>query len=450
VSSGANGECDPGYLCTAGDGYSGPAGEGSPDFTGLAVTTDSCVNGWEPSAQPDPTASEITTETVPESSDSAVAALSAGNVWTAGYEFTVAPSETGLHKASFGLIQHWNGKSWTRYSTPFFTNGEGEGTAALDSLSFDKADDGWAVGYLSTVGIINEASNTAPLAEHWNGTSWTASPVLEPVKTFTGDGRTTEDYAELIAVKAISPDDVWAAGWYNNLNTAAGTTSNAFDGSFMEHWNGSSWQVVSIPDQAAGQVEAITAFGTDDVWVTENTADGPVAAHYNGHTWTLTDFAATGNSGIGIGSLSGTSPDSIWAAGSEDLAESADGVPNEIPYLEHWNGTSWSAVPITGVDSVDGPSSLLTSVVAVSATDAWAVGTWNGEVNGLTDGKQYLLLHWNGKDWTISDPPRDGDPDGLLSIAATGSGDVWLTGDQYEYQAGGGADFSPIVLRNCG
>ena len=34
VTSGSNGTCSPAYLCTAGPGYDGPTGLGTPDGTG--------------------------------------------------------------------------------------------------------------------------------------------------------------------------------------------------------------------------------------------------------------------------------------------------------------------------------------------------------------------------------------------------------------------------------
>jgi hypothetical protein len=33
VTSGSNGTCSPGYLCTAGAGYDGPTGLGTPNGT---------------------------------------------------------------------------------------------------------------------------------------------------------------------------------------------------------------------------------------------------------------------------------------------------------------------------------------------------------------------------------------------------------------------------------
>jgi hypothetical protein len=55
----------------------------------------------------------------------------------------------------------------------------------------------------------------------------------------------------------------------------------------------------------------------------------------------------------------------------------------------HWNGTAWSVVPSPN------PAAYLDAylgVDAISAKDAWAVGT--------TNWASTLIAHWNGKAWS--------------------------------------------------
>jgi hypothetical protein len=52
--------------------------------------------------------------------------------------------------------------------------------------------------------------------------------------------------------------------------------------------------------------------------------------------------------------------------------------------IEHWNGTQWCRVPIPEPGTSDG----LTGVATVSATDAWAVGSYGTF--------KTLILHWDG------------------------------------------------------
>ena len=444
VTSGRNGVCQPAYLCTAEQGYSGPVGVGTPDLTGLRVTATGCTAGWAAApAQAVPARTGVVTETTPETWNSSIAVLSPADVWTAGYDLSIAPEQPGLREANLSLVQQWNGKRWTRYPSPDFTDGSGFGSAELLGLSFDRPDDGWAVGFESPGGVTDVGT---PLVAHWNGTRWTPSPVLAPFRAATVNGTTEVAYSELTTVKAISPGDVWAGGWLFALNQP-----DAFDGSFLEHWNGSSWKLVSFPGQAADELRSITAFGQHDVWATEDSSDGPIPLHWNGRSWAESRYAAHGNGGVSIESLSGTSPDSIWATGRDELGVSAAGVPSEIPYIEHWNGQAWSKTSIRDVDSVEGPESVLASVTAVSASDAWAAGLWNGRSGAMYESNAYLLLHWNGRQWTVSKEPQSPLPYGLLAIGASSARNVWITGEQVEYQASGADAFQPYLLRyRCG
>src|SRR5687768_10230504 len=67
------------------------------------------------------------------------------------------------------------------------------------------------------------------LIQHWDGTSWSQVPAP---KLATPN--------ELLAVSAVSSDDVWAVGGYDSGGQA-----------LIEHWNGSAWSVVPHPDPGA-------------------------------------------------------------------------------------------------------------------------------------------------------------------------------------------------------
>lgn len=59
--------------------------------------------------------------------------------------------------------------------------------------------------------------------------------------------------------------------------------------------------------------------------------------------------------------------------------------------LPHWNGKSWSTIPVKDPGSVD-----IDSVTAASATSVWATGAELGAANVTTP----LIMRWNGKTWT--------------------------------------------------
>ena len=71
---------------------------------------------------------------------------------------------------------------------------------------------------------------------------------------------------------------------------------------------------------------------------------------------------------------------SIWASNS--------GVQSAV--IEHWDGTSWSLVP---TPSGTATPQALSSVAALSPTDAWALGFQPGTSNPA-------FQHWDGTAWS--------------------------------------------------
>ena len=90
--------------------------------------------------------------------------------------------------------------------------------------------------------------------------------------------------------------------------------------------------------------------------------------------------------------------------------------------VERWQGRAWRTVP-----SPDRPaeSNFLNAVVALSASDAWAVGLSRSPGGPA----RTLILHWDGRRWAIAASPNAG-PGGnfLVSVAAASARDVWAAG----------------------
>ena len=114
-----------------------------------------------------------------------------------------------------------------------------------------------------------------------------------------------------------------------------------------------------------------------------------------------------------VDALSGTN---AWAVGSSRTATSRTSL------IQRWNGTSWTIV------SSPNPGTLGNSLLGVEAAgpnDIWAVG-WKNSGNGL----QSLLLHYDGTGWTEAAPvPKVGTGDNVLTgVSVVGNDDVWATG----------------------
>jgi hypothetical protein len=69
-----------------------------------------------------------------------------------------------------------------------------------------------------------------------------------------------------------------------------------------------------------------------------------------------------------------------WAVGSTSLG---------VPLIFRWNGRTWKRVPSPNPSPVEGTD--LNGVTALSARNAWAVGG--------TRAFRTLILHWNGSAW---------------------------------------------------
>lgn len=296
-----------------------------------------------------------------------ISALSASTVWTVG-SFDYAP-----------LIEQLSGKSFTVVPSPYVSG-------YLDSVSTDSVSDAWAVG--ATQGNPEE-----PLAEHWDGSSWTVSPT---VSLGTSNGI-------LNGVVALSPSNVWAVGW--SLPAMGGTSQT-----LIEHWDGSSWSIISGPiinEQAI--LTGVAAASPSDIWAvgTQGTI-ATLAEHWNGSTWSIVSTPNTGDGEsllLGVSCVPGTH--TVWSVGTYYLGAGIYGT-----LIERWDGTSWSIVPSPSPGSTD---NRLNSVAASSASTVWAAGYEAGsDVVYKT-----LIEQWNGSTWSVASSPSPDVPgDTLSSVTA--------------------------------
>ncbi len=107
----------------------------------------------------------------------------------------------------------------------------------------------------------------------------------------------------------------------------------------------------------------------------------------------------------------------VWAVG---VALPPGGPARTL--VERWQGRAWRTVP-----SPNRPSggSFLNAVVALSASDAWAVGLSRSPSGPA----RTLVLHWDGRRWAITASPNAGPGDNsLVSVAAASARDVWAVG----------------------
>jgi hypothetical protein len=274
----------------------------------------------------------------------------------------------------------------------------------LSGVSAITATDAWAVGGSGT-------NSTSPgeqtLIERWDGTAWhlVSSPPA--------------DYLHGIAV--IGPSDVWAVG--GELNYGNGHHPYK---PLIEHWNGSQWSIVpgGTTTFLAIELDGVAALAPNDVWAVGvvDVSGGtyrPLMEHWNGTAWqAMTGSVPTGATGgtlAAVTTIPGTNQ--LWAVGS--LTQNT--APNSQGLIEQWDGTAWRiiAAPTLPGGAHVGP---LSGVVALSRTDAWAVGDSIGSDGNVRP----LILRWNGAAWQVVPSPDA--PGSLLGVAAAGAYDVRAVG----------------------
>lgn len=330
----------------------------------------------------------------------AVSALSPTAAWAAGIY--------GGEQFALTLIESWDGTQWREVSSPSIPDFSNHlyGVAALS------ATDAWIVG------ASHQGTGLwKTLALHWDGATWSIVPTPDP-----------GSIDSLNAVAAISSDNVWAVGEVTSSARTAGSQA------MMLHWDGKAWAVVDTGiSEQNGTLSSVVVLAPDDIWAAGSFADKsgtvlqPLFVHFDGKAWK--EVGASDPSGGTIWGMSALAPDDIWAVGSFGALTAAF----------HWDGAGWKRVPTPNPGDGKG-SNTLNAVTAVSAREAWAVGSYS---EGGKD--RALALKWDGKAWTQAPAPSVGDySDVLNAIVAVPGGEMWAVGSTIADASG---DNLPVVLR---
>ncbi len=324
----------------------------------------------------------------------ATAAIAHNDIWAVG-------DVRDASGTASTLAEHFDGTSWSVVSTPSVND-------PLVSVAASASNDVWAIGNQITI-----SDSPTPFIAHWNGTSWSIidSPKLPKNSFLTG-------------VAAPASNNAWVVG--NTFGSANG---------LVEHWDGTSWSIVSSPAFTNVVAFAISADSSSDVWAfgLSNTTGGPEALHFDGTTWTAI-AAANPPHGFEVGGVVALSPTNVWAVGASGTGEPLDTL---VPAAEHWDGTSWSVVPVPNPDQGTRFRDFLTGVAAISANDIWAVGVTH--TGTLTE-------HWDGTSWSVIRSPDPGKVTNSLSgVTALSDGTVAAVGLQEDSKV-----LTGLILQNAG
>lgn len=233
---------------------------------------------------------------------------------------------------------------------------------------------------------------------------------------------TTEQ--RLVSVACVSGTDCWAAGYYVNTN-ALGQT-------LIEHWDGSSWKIVTSPNQTVSntpedsRLESIACTSTSDCWAAGSALGSiptTLVEHWNGTLWSIVPSANPSTASNQLHGMACSSAVDCWAVGTYKT-----GLQNRFTQtlIEHWDGSSWSAVmsPNTGPTL----QNRLNGVTCTSASDCWAVGY--ARTSTTNQPAQTLVQHWDGAAWSIVTSPNVSTTQDnvLTSVACSSAADCWAVG----------------------
>ena len=238
-----------------------------------------------------------------------------------------------------------------------------------------------AAAMLAMLTMAGHADAAAPTAAGLKAPTWKVA------QTSTLPG---EDGIDAITVAPTG--STWAAG------------HQAVDGKtvpLVQHLVSGKWTTVTSPSSALGEVTALSASSSKNVWAFGRTTPGAYAARWNGAKWARTTMT-TGS--YQVQDASALSATNVWAVGGDQTKTAL-----------HWTGSSWKKVALPA------PAR---AIAGVSSTHVYAAGTNKG---------QPAVMHWTGKVWKLAATPKlklpNPDAVGVLDdIYAPSTSNVWAAG----------------------
>jgi hypothetical protein len=227
----------------------------------------------------------------------------------------------------------------------------------------------------------------------------------------------------LQAVSAVGPGNVWALGNYITSGTA---TTQATAGPLLEHWTGTEWQRVSIPNAATAQypsvnLDALVTLNAQDIWIGGTAYDysagpsqqKPVLEHGDGTHWSLVPVPPR-SAGLQLAALAASGPADIW------VLEAAEGQNRAF----HGEGRTWqeTALPVP-----PGGTPQWRWLRAFAADDAWLAGVTIDPTLHRETG--VLLAHWDGYGWFLQSIGKLPPYTQMMQVTGVSSHDIWAVGN---------------------
>jgi len=149
-------------------------------------------------------------------------------------------------------------------------------------------------------------------------------------------------------------------------------------------------------------------------------ASAAAAVSLTGSGWQVVPTHKLGAGDNVLASVSAASATDAWAVGTYDPSTTSP----IVTLAQHFDGTRWTAFPLPNVGLQE---NVLLGVSMPSPGKAWAVGYF---VNGKFE-QQTLILHFDGSGWSVVPSPSPGAQQNILyGVAAVSDSDVWAVGGE--------------------
>jgi len=272
------------------------------------------------------------------------------------------------------LIEHWNGRGWSRSKLPTRLSG------GVQQLSASRWNNVWAFG----------AGVRSGFALRWNGRRWLV------MKRWTA-------LTSVAGAVVRGPANVWVFSRVSAL---------------VQHFNGRRWVAVRVAP-FAGAFESVTSLPTGEVWaIALNGIVHGTVSKSGGYTWSVISppsYPDPNTGGPSLTHIYARSPTSVWADGGG--VRRVGGRARWYPLLARWDGQSWHRIAVSGKFILGQNDPVSDGHGGLWLTTGWDSG-----------GVPPHMIHFaGGKLVPVSVPPRDGRYVGVYGLAKIpGMTSVWV------------------------
>jgi hypothetical protein len=198
---------------------------------------------------------------------------------------------------------------------------------------------------------------------------------------------------------AISRTNIWAVG---DTYTRAGMKIYR---PFIRHFDGSSWQAITIPHASGSTADWVSASSARNVWI-GGLSKGPIATtviyRWNGARWAKISLPPV----TFLQGVDALASNNVWAFGTSGT------VADDI---FHWNGSRWRHYLANNINFIP-------QGISASAPDhVWVSGfAWSGRKRVVA------AYRWNGTAWHPVLMPHPVLNNGGPGVTAVSSSNVWV------------------------